>query len=97
MLTIATSTVHDGSMKITNAADPAQVRANRERFLKHHNSSPETSTLVHLVYEGDDYCRYKTVDQTFAGDGMTRAPSFIADGCVTTTPCLLYTSPSPRD
>lgn len=73
---------------LAQSLSPALIRANREHFLKYHDSSPEASTLVHLVYEEDDYCRYKTVDQSFAGDGMARPPSFEADGLVTTTPGL---------
>ncbi len=88
MLKIMTSTVHDGSMKTKDPSDVIRVQHDRRTFLAKLDSTLENSVLVHLVYEGDDYCRYRTVDESLAGDGMVRSPSFVADGLVTTTPGL---------
>lgn len=61
----------------------ATVLPRRTVFLARYGISPEDATLVHLVYQGDDYTRYVTADDRLRGDGMTRAPTFIADGIAT--------------
>ena len=40
---------------------------------------------------------YLTVERTFTPEGATQTPFTLTKGNGTATPCLLYTSPSPRD
>ena len=78
---IAMSTLADGSM--SKAVDDGARKRNRERFLKTQGISLSQSILVHLRYEGDDYCRYYTVGSSQAGDGMTTSSSLVADALFT--------------
>lgn len=83
MLDIYVSTVADGSMKSTDGSF-ASVLPTRTNFLAKQRIKPEETTLVHLVYEGDDYARYHIATNEDKGDGITRRPSHIADGMATT-------------
>lgn len=83
MLQIFTSTVVDGSMKSLDA-NFASVLPSRTVFLEKHGIKPEDTTLVHLVYEGNDYTRFVTADDNLKGDGIVRPPSIVADGVATT-------------
>lgn len=83
MLFIATSTLSDGSMKSSDGSYVSVLPA-RAKLLKKHNIQPSDTTLVHLVYDGENYTRYHVATETDRGDGITRPPSFIADGVVTT-------------
>jgi copper oxidase (laccase) domain-containing protein len=80
-LHIAVSAITDGSM--SKAVDDDARRKNRSRFLKQNELTLEQTVLVHLKYEGDNYCRYFTVDSSHAGDGMTSESSMIADSLFT--------------
>lgn len=82
MLKIYVSTVEDGSMKSLNR-DFASVLPVRTTFLEKHSINPNNTVLVHLVYEGDDYARFFTADQSLKGDGIVRAPSLETDGIAT--------------
>lgn len=82
MLKIYTSTATDGSMKSLDG-NFASVLPTRTVFLRKHGVEPEDTVLVHLVYEGDNYARFVTADDALRGDGITRRPSFIADGVAT--------------
>lgn len=84
-LDIYCSTVADGSMKSTDKSF-ASVLPVRTAFLQSHDISPNQTTLVQLVYEGDDYCRYKTLAPEDKGDGITRPASIVADALVVTVP-----------
>lgn len=84
MIDIYTSTAADGSMKSTDGSF-ASVLPTRTAFLTNCGLRPENTTLVHLTYGAPHYTRYQTVDSSLAGDGITRAPSFEADGVVTKT------------
>lgn len=76
---IKVSTVVDGSM----GKESDDVFVNRSRFLKSQSLAPERTVLVHLVYEGDDYCRYDEVSAADGGDGITRQPTRINDALFT--------------
>jgi len=79
---IEISKVTDGSM----GKEAEDVFANRSRFLKSHSINPEQTVLVHLVYEGDDYCRYAEVATSDGGDGITRPPARVNDALFTRQP-----------
>lgn len=81
----AISTVADGSMKSTDRSY-ASVLPARKAFLDKHGISPDDTTLVQLVYEGDDYCRYRTLTDEDKGDGITRSASIVADALVVNRP-----------
>lgn len=82
----ACSTVADGPMKRTNAPDPIAIDKNRRQFLNKHGITPEQTTLVYLVYEGDDYARYRIVDERDRGHGITTDPTTVSDALATNTP-----------
>jgi copper oxidase (laccase) domain-containing protein len=77
----AISSTRDGSM--SKAVDDERRRHNREAFLRSRDMSLEQSALVHLKYEGDDYCRYYEVSSDQAGDGMVSDSSVVADALFT--------------
>lgn len=79
---IEVSKVTDGSM----GKETEDVLANRSRFLGSHSIAPEQTVLVHLVYEGDNYCRYSEVTASDGGDGITHPPSRINDALFTRHP-----------
>lgn len=79
------TTVRDGSMKSPDMNFRTVLPA-RTKFLQAHNLTPEDTTLVQLTYDGDDYCRYYTLDDTYKGDGITREPTLESDALVVTKP-----------
>lgn len=80
-----TSTVSDGSMKSLKR-DYASVLPTRTAFLKQHSIEPADTTLVQVVYESTDFCRYVTAIPGDKGDGITRDATIIADAVVVTEP-----------
>jgi copper oxidase (laccase) domain-containing protein len=78
---IAMSALRDGSM--SKAVDDSTRMHNRRQFLESQGIKLEQSVLVHLKYEGDDYCRYYEVSTEQAGDGMAFDPSIVADALFT--------------
>jgi hypothetical protein len=81
--TIITSTTADGSMKSTDLRYRS-ILPTRTAFLEKHALRPEDTTLVRLVYNGDNYCRYTRVAANDKGDGITRDATIVADALVTT-------------
>jgi len=84
--TILCSTVADGSMKARTDDHMDDVTHNRETFLTAHDIAVSDATLVRLVYEGVDYCRYATVQDVDKGDGMVRPSTVMTDAMVVTKP-----------
>lgn len=82
-LKIYCSTVADGSMKSLNG-DQSAARANRVKFLEKNNISPDDTTLHTLSYGGDNYCRYRELDDSYRGDGILRDSTVDADAVVVT-------------
>lgn len=78
---IATSTTADGSMAAVPSSDV--IREHRRVFLARHGASPERAVLVRLSYETSDFTRYREVDHTYAGDGLLRPGTFLADALFT--------------
>jgi len=85
MLFYATSTVADGSMKSPDR-NFATVLPARTAFLRQHDIAPNDTTLVQVVYETDDFCRYITLTDEDKGDGIIRTPTIAADALVVTKP-----------
>lgn len=85
MLAYAVSTVADGTMKSPDQNDASILQA-RKFFLQKHGIEPANATLVQVVYEGNDYCRYVTATQVDKGDGITQDASIVADAIVVTEP-----------
>jgi copper oxidase (laccase) domain-containing protein len=84
--TILCSTVADGSMKARTDDHMDDVTHNREVFLTAHDIAIADTTLVRLVYEGTDYCRYATVSEASKGDGTVHHSTMTADAMVVTQP-----------
>jgi len=85
MLFYATSTVADGSMKSPDR-NFATVLSTRTTFLQQHDIDARDTTLVQVVYETDDFCRYVTLTDEDKGDGITRTATIAADALVVTQP-----------
>jgi copper oxidase (laccase) domain-containing protein len=79
------STATDGSMKSTDKSY-ASVLPARQMFLETHDIKPEDTTLLQLVYETEDFCRYITLTDDNRGDGITRQATIVSDALVTTRP-----------
>lgn len=73
-------------MKARSDDQMDEVAHNREVFLAAHDIAIADTTLVRLVYEGGDYCRYATVGDYDKGDGIVRPSSKISDAMVVTQP-----------
>ncbi len=78
---IALSDITNGSMH--HGVAIAVRDENRRNFLALHDSSLDNSVWNYLVYEGDNYCRYRTIEASSAGDGMNRMPSVASDAVFT--------------
>lgn len=83
-LTIAVSTVHDGTMKRVNAMQLDEVKENWRKFLEVHNTSLERSILLQFDYDHSSFCHYEAVDESAAGEGILR-DGRLADGLATQT------------
>lgn len=83
-LLIACSTATDGSMKVGQSSNPDIIAANRKVFLAQNDLTLDQTILVPLTYTGDNYRRYFTVDDSNAGEGMSKLAAFEADGLLTT-------------
>lgn len=64
----------------------ASVLPQRTQFLEQHHLSPDHTTLLQVVYEGDNYRRYVTLTDHDKGDGITRPASIESDALVVTEP-----------
>ena len=78
---IAMSQASDGSM--SKAVSQAVRDENRRNYLAIQGIRRDETILVHLQYEGDNYCRYHVVTRDSAGDGIVRPPSLISDALFT--------------
>lgn len=85
-LTVAISTVSDGSMLNRNDVFDPEVIKNREAYLEAHSITLEQSTRVRVNYDRDNFCRYITVDELYKGQGMRGDDVVIADALITTRP-----------
>lgn len=84
-LKVFTSTVADGSMK-ANDSDESVARATRIKFLQKNQINPADTTLLRLIYGGDDYLRYGQLSDEDKGDGIVRDSVINNDALVVTKP-----------
>lgn len=80
-VSIYVSTQADGSM--SKAVSEPERDENRRKFLAAHDLTPEQTVLVYLQYEGINYCRYRTITQSEAGDGIVIPSNFVSDALFT--------------
>jgi hypothetical protein len=85
-LKIFTSNRSDGSMKLAHNSDFKIASQTRTGFLLKNDIQPETTTLVGVRYEGNDYCRYITIGEEYKGDGIVRQSTIVSDALVVTHP-----------
>lgn len=85
-IVVVNSTLLDGSMQSIHGGNLVRANQSRTDFLNKSGIQPEATTLVRLKYEGDDYCRYATIDDTFKGDGIVRESTVVSDALVVTQP-----------
>jgi copper oxidase (laccase) domain-containing protein len=85
-ITILCSTSADGSMKARRHDQTDTVAKNRQTYLTKNGIDIASTTLVRLIYEGTDYCRYAILTDDNKGDGMVRDPHLVTDGMVVTKP-----------
>jgi copper oxidase (laccase) domain-containing protein len=83
VITIASSSVSDGSMSI-GVNDEARL-VNRTNFLTAYGISPERTILVPVQYDGDNYCRFTIVSSAQAGRGIVTPSLDAADALFTTS------------
>lgn len=80
------STKHDGSMLLRSDPHNASITANRTNFLTKHGIDPSKTTRLSIIYEGDDYCRYRISSTDDGAKGITDEAMPACDALVTTTP-----------
>ncbi len=86
-LVVATSTTKDGNMAITkDQSNKDEVIQNRRTFLSNLGINMEDATRVIIVYEGENYRRYREVDERDKATGMFNGDGAAADALVTRTP-----------
>lgn len=73
-------------MRALQPEQEAAAARHRQAFLAGHGIAASETSLVRVVYEGNDYCRYVTLEDTDQGDGLIRESSFVADAMVVTRP-----------
>lgn len=83
-LKVFISTAKDGSMyNRKNHTDPIVI-TNRERFLENNGMDIEDTTRLKVDFSGEDFCRYREVQQNEKGKGMRDDELLEADAIVTT-------------
>ena len=82
-LNIFVSKIQDGSMKSIHSGDIEKVNQARTNFLLKNDINPIDTTLVRVKYEGDNYKRYFTADDSYKGDGIVRESTIDCDAIVT--------------
>ena len=85
-LKIFVSKIKDGSMKSIHSGDIKDVNQARTNFLLKNGINSNDTTLVRVKYEGDNYKRYFTVDNSYKGDGITRESTLTSDAIVVSKP-----------
>jgi hypothetical protein len=81
-LNIFVSKIQDGSMKPIHSGDIEHTNRARTNFLLKNGINPNDTTLVRVKYEGDNYKRYFTVDNSHKGDGVIRESTLTSDAIV---------------
>ena len=82
-IVFAVSTTADGSMLTRGDESNQTIINNRIAFLDRHKITIDQTTRVHVVYEGDNYCRYTEVSDDQKGDGMFGSNVVTADALIT--------------
>ena len=85
-LLVATSTTKDGNMYNRHDPTDQSVIKNRRAFLKKHGISMQHSSRVRVNYDGDNFCRYITIDDSRKGHGMLDSAIEPADALIITRP-----------
>lgn len=87
-LQVAVSKVSDGSMRNRNNPLDEAVIANRTKWLKDNGTDINHATRVQVTYfePENDYCRYREVTRSDAGDGMSSGENHPSDALITTEP-----------
>jgi hypothetical protein len=86
ILKIFTSNRSDGSMGSGQKRGYIKDDQSRTTFLKKNGINPANTTLNRIKYEGDNYRRYFTLDDSDRGDGITRESTIVSDALVVTKP-----------
>lgn len=63
--------------------DPAII-TNRQVFLQRHNIQIQQTTRLEIRFDGDDFCRYKDIDESVKGVGLQDKKGVTADALITT-------------
>lgn len=64
----------------------SEVVPRRQAFLARYGIDMASTTLVQLIYDGDNYCRYATLDDNDKGDGLIAPSRLVADAMIVTKP-----------
>ncbi len=80
------SSVADGNMKyLEQGLQQLEIDENRSRFLEKCDIRPDHTVLIQTTYGGEDYNRYKVVDENHRGQGMVKPVLFDSDSLATNT------------
>lgn len=63
-----------------------EIIRNRSTWLTNQGIDPADTTRLLIRFEGDDYCRYRVLDDADKGANMYDDDNFIADALITTQP-----------
>lgn len=86
-VTVAVSTVTDGSMYLRREPGNSEIIENRRRWFAAHDVDATDATRVYVTFDDtEDFCRYAEVDATNKGQGMADDNVVHADALITTTP-----------
>lgn len=85
-LIVAISKVENGNMYTVNDTADAEVIANRQIWLQSKGVDLHATSRVSIVYDTEDFCRYRTVIDEDKGNGMQDGGSIPADALVVTEP-----------
>lgn len=86
-VTVAVSTVADGSMYLRREPGNSEIIENRKRWFARHSIDAADTTRVFVTFDDtEDFCRYVEVDASNKGQGMTDNNLVHADALITKTP-----------
>lgn len=85
-VTSGVSSIADGNMKyLKQGLQQLEVDENRSRFLAKRDIRPDHTVLIQTTYDGQDYNRYKVVDENHRGQGIVKPVLFDSDSLATNT------------
>jgi hypothetical protein len=86
-VTVAVSTIADGSMYLRSEPGNSEIIENRKRWFAAHSIEAADATRLFVTFDDtEDFCRYVEVDASNKGQGMADDNVVHADALITATP-----------